>query len=310
MAKIEDLNIEINVDTPELPRRREASQPAPSMRDRLARLSANGLIACLPPQFIAASVARITPAQERAVAKKDGSIAVVPMRGVVVPREDRWSPLFGEFGAENTAERVRVAAADPRIKAIVLDIDSPGGNVLGVTEAANAIRAARGKKPIVAHADWTMASAAYWMGCAADEIVASPSATVGAVGILSMFVDETKMLDLLGVKITPYAKPDDKGDGWGMWPNTDKFDARMKQSIADAYKQFVDDIAASRTIDRAAVLEDWAFAYEAKRALLLGMVDKVRPMSETFAAFSASQPGTNPQTARNKLALLKHKGKN
>lgn len=293
----------------------------PTMRERLARLSANGLIACLPPPYIMATLARlglaeheisgegvakITPAQERSIAKKDGAIAVIPMRGVVVPREDRYSQFFGEFGAENTAERVRAAVADQRVKAIVLDIDSPGGNVLGVTEAANAIRALRGKKPIVAHADWTMASAAYWIGSAADEIVASPSANVGAVGILSMFVDETKFLADNGISITPYAKPDDKADGWGMWPNTDKFDARMKASIASAYKQFVDDIAASRTIDRAAVLEEWAFAYEAKKAQLLGMVDKVRPMSETFAAYTANA-GTL-QAARNRLALLKLNG--
>lgn len=280
--------------------------PQPSMRERLARLSSNGLIACLPPQHILASVARITPAQERSVAKKDGAIAVIPMRGVVVPREDRYSQMFGEFGAENTAERVRAAVADTRVKAVVLDIDSPGGNVLAVTEAAAAIRALRGKKPIIAHADWTMASAAYWIGCAADEIVASPSANVGAVGVISWSVDETKLLAEMGVTYTRYAKPDDKGDGWGMWPNTDKFDARMKASIASAYKQFVDDIAASRSIDRAAVLEDWAFAYEAKKAQLLGMVDKVRPMSETFAAYTANNGA--PTAARNKLAVLKLKG--
>ncbi len=281
----------------------------PSMQERLARLAGNGLVSCLPPVHIAATAGRITPAQERSVAKKDGAVAVIPVRGVIVPREDRYSSFFGEVGAENTAERVRSAVADTRVKAIVLDIDSPGGNVAGVTEAAALIRSLRGKKPIVAHADWTMCSAAYWIGCAADEIVASPSAVVGAVGVITMFVDQTEMLKQLGVTVTPYAKPDDKADGWGMWPNTDKFDARMKADIAAAYKQFVDDIAASRTIDRAAVEADWAFAYGAPKAKLLGMVDKVRTMSETFAAYTANTGvGVQAdQTRQKKLGLLKRK---
>lgn len=276
----------------------------PTMQARLERLISNGPVACLPPPYIAATAARITPAQERSVAKKDGAVAVIPVRGVIVPREDRYSPFFGEVGAEDTAERVRAAVADNRVKAIVLDIDSPGGNVNGVTEANALIRSLRGKKPIVAHADWTMASAAYWIGCAADEIVASPSAQVGAVGVISMYADVQEMMKLAGVKMTPYAKPADKADGWGYWENTDKFDARMKQEINDLYAQFVADIRASRDgSDAAAIEADWAGVYIAKRAKLLGMVDKVRAMSETFAAYTTTA-NTGLQASRNKLAFL------
>jgi len=293
------------------------SPPAtgPTMQERLARLSTHGLVACLPPQYIQATVQRameaekITPGQERAVARKDGAIAVVSMRGVIVPREDRYSQYFGEIGAENIADRVRAAVADARVKAIVLDIDSPGGSVNGLTEANAAIRALRGKKPIVAHADWNMASAAYWIGCAADEIVASPSAQVGSVGVITWFADVQEQMKMLGMKVTPYSKPDDKADGWGMWENTEKFDARMKQEIADAYEQFVSDIAACRSIDRAKVLADWAGYYVAKRAKLYGMVDKVRPMSETFAAYT-NAANSGATSARNKLAVTKLKGKN
>lgn len=281
----------------------------PNMQARLERMIANGAVACLPPPYIAATAARISPATERAVAKKDGAIAIIPVRGVIVPREDRYSQYFGEVGAEDTAERVRAAVADSRVKAVVLDIDSPGGNVSGVTEANALIRSLRGRKPIVAHADWTMASAAYWIGCAADEIVASPSAQVGAVGVITMFADVQEMLKLAGVSMTPYAKPADKADGWGYWPNSDKFDARMKQSIADDYAQFVADIRASRDgTDAAAIEAEWAGVYVAKRAKLLGMVDKVRPMSETFAAYS-NATNTGTQAARNKLALLKQRNR-
>lgn len=279
---------------------------APTMQERLARLSANGLVACLPPQYIAASAARITPGQERATAKKDGAVALIPVYGTIVPREDRYSQFFGETGAENTAERVRVAVADSRVKAIVLHVDSPGGNVNGVTEAAALIRSLRGRKPIVAHADFNMASAAYWIASAADEIVASPSAQIGAVGVIAMVQDVQGMMEKEGIKMTAYAKPSDKADGWGYWDNSEKFDARMKLEISEAYAQFVNDIAASREIDRAAVEAEWAGYYNAKRAKLLGMVDKVRSISETFAAYTVVNSGSM-QAARNKLALLKRK---
>lgn len=286
----------------------------PTVRDRISRLNAMGPVALASWQMLDASVRRavagndaekITPAQERRTAAQTGSVAVIPVRGVIVPREDRYSQMFGEVGAEDTANRVRQAVADSRVKAVVLDIDSPGGNVLGVTEAHAAIRELRGKKPIIAHADWVMCSAAYWIGCAADEVIASPSALVGAVGVITMAVDETKFLDELGVKVTPYAKPDDKADGWGMWPNTEKFDARMKRDVAECYGQFVADITAARpSADPQVIQDEWAFHYQARRAKLLGMVDKVRTMSQTFAAYTAN---TGNQAARNRLALLKRK---
>lgn len=294
-----------------------APPAGPTMQERVARLSTYGMYAGLPPHYIEASVRRaaaaieadkLTPGQERAIARKDGAIAVIPMRGVIVPREDRYSQYFGEVGAENTAERIRAAVADQRVKAIVIDIDSPGGSVNGLTEANAAIRALRGKKPIVAHADWNMASAAYWIGCAADEIIASPSAMVGSVGVITWFADVQEQMKMLGITVTPYSKPDDKADGWGMWQNTDKFDARMKQEIADAYEQFVSDIAASRSIDRAAVLENWAGFYVAKRAKLYGMIDKIRSMSETFAAYTNTANNGLTQARRNQVALHKLNG--
>lgn len=279
-----------------------------TMRDRIARLaSSGGVCAVLPPSAIAATLARVDPRTERSIAMKDGAVAIIPVRGVIVPREDRYSQMFGEVGAENTAERVRVAVEDKRVKAVVLDVDSPGGSVRGVTEAANVIRSLRGKKPIVAHADWTMASAGYWLCSGADEICGAPSADIGACGVIAMSVDETKFYAEMGITFTPYAEPADKADGWGMWPNSEKFEPRMRAFVKDSYNQFAADVAAGRGVERAAFTAEWAGLYSAKRALLLGMIDKVRAMSDTFAAYTAT---TGNQVARARLQtdLLKAKG--
>lgn len=283
--------------------------PGPSMRDRLARLAANGPCAILPPEHIEAVMSRIDPRTERAVAGREGNVAIVNVRGVIVPREDRYSAYFGEVGAEDTAQRVAAAVADPTVKAVIVAFDSPGGNVAAVPEATAAIRALRGKKPIIAQADYTMASAAYWLAQGPDEICAAASAGVGAVGVITMHVDQTKYLAELGFVVTPYAKPADKADGWGYWANSDKFDKRMSQMIDETYAQFVADITQSRpSVDKADILDNWAGFYNAERAKLYGMIDKVRSIQESFAAYTANTGKTQTALLRKKLGLRKAKG--
>ena len=93
--------------------------------------------------------------------------------------------------------------ADPAVKAIVLSIDSPGGTVDGTDNLANAIFAARGKKPIVALGDGTLASAAYWIASGADQIFASDnSAKIGSIGVVATHEDYSRAEENAGVKVT------------------------------------------------------------------------------------------------------------
>jgi membrane-bound ClpP family serine protease len=81
---------------------------------------------------------------------------------------------------------------DPNVKAVVIDVDSPGGSVDGVAELFDQIYSARGSKPITAISNTLMASAAYWIGTAADELVVSPSGQVGSVGVYMVHDDFSK----------------------------------------------------------------------------------------------------------------------
>lgn len=262
----------------------------PTMQERYARLFSYGPVA-MSVEHLPQVISRIDPRTERAIANAPGFIAIIPMRGVIVPREDRYSQMFGEVGSEDTVRRIQAAVSDKQVKAVVLDVDSPGGSVSGLQEAVAAIQAIDTNKPIIAHADYTMASAAYHIACGCDEIVGCPSAQIGAVGVLSSFFDYTENLAQNGVKATPFAKPDDKADGWGLWPNSDKFEPRMKQAVADAYDVFASTVSAARGVDKAAILADWAGMYAAPRAKALGMIDKIRPMADTLGAYSPSSTG-------------------
>lgn len=271
----------------------------PPMHERIARWGSFGPLS-LSLSHLPLMAGRINPRTERAVAAQPGGVGVIPFRGVVVPREDAFSKWMGEVGVEDTVARIAAMLADNAVKVIILDVESPGGSVSGVTEAVAAVRAMPRNKLIIAHADYLMASAAYHFSMCADEIDANPTAQVGCVGVLAPFMDQQKMLAELGIEFTSFAMPEDKGDGWGYWQNTAKFAPRREQEVAEAYKIFVDDILASRPdMTREAILADWAGCYNAPRAKLLGMVDKVRPIAETFGAYS------NPESTGAPVSLLR-----
>jgi len=136
----------------------------------LAEASAAAPLALSPnwPDWLSATVkgieARIDPRTERTAARKQGSVAVIPVFGVIMPR-----PLILEYygltiSTQRIGQHVREAVADPDVQAIMLDVGSPGGAVSGLSELAAGLR---GAKPIVAHADYLVASAAYWVAAQA-----------------------------------------------------------------------------------------------------------------------------------------------
>jgi ClpP class serine protease len=112
------------------------------------------------------------------------TIAVLPLYGILVHRARTPSDLAFGTPLDAWAAAFTAAVDDPNIDGILIDIDSPGGRTAGVTETATVVRRARRSKPIVAIANTLAASAAYWIGAQADEIVASPSAEVGSIGVL------------------------------------------------------------------------------------------------------------------------------
>lgn len=284
----------------------------PELREQLDRLTAYGPLAmaldALPYYATAEQIeARVDPRTERAIAARDGAIALIPVRGVIIPRARADSARFNEVGAENLATAVEAAVADKRVKAIILDVDSPGGNVFGVQEAATRINAARGRKPIVAHADFLMASAAYWLAVATDEVIMSPSALVGSVGVISAHVDISAMLDSFGVKISVMSEPDAKRDGNPFEPLSERARASTMERIGAVYDGFAGFVAERRGVDMASVRADYAGVYTSKRAMKLGMVDKVRSMPDSVGAYVPVAPNAPVARLQRQIDLCRLK---
>ncbi len=138
----------------------------PRHLEALAELSARG-----EPSALDAALAARARTDGASSARRQ-AIAVIPIHGMVTHRPTLLGQLFGiGSSTQGIAADLRTALADDSVKAILLDIDSPGGSVSGVEELARELYAARGRKPILAIANTLAASAAYWIGSQADELV-------------------------------------------------------------------------------------------------------------------------------------------
>jgi signal peptide peptidase SppA len=233
--------------------------------------------------------------QERQVAAPEGSgVAVLPMHGVITPRMNLMSDVSGGTTFESLTNDLVTAADNPRVKAIVLDIDSPGGSVAGATEFASVVRKVRTQKPVVAQASHGMNSAAYWTGSNATEIVASPSASVGGIGVFAAHDDLSKAYEKRGLKRNFVSAGKYKLEGNDTAALDDEARSAMQAKVDHHYGVFVHDVALGRGIDAAKVRAGFGEgrSLTAPEALAAGMVDRIATLSETVARLAGNPTPT------------------
>ena len=223
-------------------------------------------------------------AERRRNEPQDG-VAIVPVMGVISPRVQDVEGLStgGGMSAEGFAAGMRQLAADPNVSGIVLDINSPGGNVYGIAEAAEAIREARGAKPVWAVAHHQAASAAYWLASVAEQLVVTPSAEVGSIGVYSYHEDVSKRLDMLGVKPTLIKAGPNKAEGHPAFALGEEAAAYAQSRVDDYYAMFVRDVAKGRGVPVSTVRDSFGGGrmVGAQEAVRLGMADRVDSLAGT-----------------------------
>lgn len=228
-----------------------------------------------------------------------GAIAIIPVYGVLVPRANMMSEMSGGTSFDRLTAQLREALGNTNVNTIVLDVDSPGGSVAGATEFAREVLRARTKKPVVAIANFTMASAAYWLASCATEVVASPSASVGSVGVFTIHEDLSKALAMEGIKQTFISAGKYKTEGNEAEPLSPEAEAFMQKRVDEAYALFCGDISKGRGVP----LDDVRTGYgqgrsvSAQEALALGMVDKIATFDATIARLMSGSPESSRQAA-------------
>lgn len=213
--------------------------------------------------------------------RRAGSVAIVPIMGPLVARTNSSYWSYDEIIAN-----LRTAAADETISAILLDIDSPGGQVANVEAAAEAIAAANAVKPVTAFCGGLCASAAYWLASNAGEIVAAPTTLVGSVGALIRYMDIEGIFTNLGarvVEVVAKQSPNKRLD-----PNSEEGRAEL-QAIADhGGEMFLAGLERSRGVDRETLMANYGqgLVFPAGEALKRGMIDRISSFEETLSGLA------------------------
>lgn len=217
-----------------------------------------------------------------------GGVAIVPIYGTLIPHASQLDQQSGATSPEAIGRMVDLAANDPNVKTILLDVNSPGGNVQGITECAAKIRAARATKQVVAVANYQMCSAAYWLASQADEIVVSPSAEIGSIGVLSMHEDISKAAEMDGVKTTFVTAGKYKAEGNNFEPLADEARVEIQARVDAVYADFTSDVSKGRGVPVATV-RGASFGqgrtFLAADAVSRQMADRVATFEDTVARF-------------------------
>lgn len=218
----------------------------------------------------------------RAVSVRDG-VAIVPVTGPIFRYANLLTDLSGATSIQSLARDYQEALDSPLVSAILLAVDSPGGEVTGVAELAQVIYESRSRKPVAAYVDGMAASAGYWIASAAGEIVADPTAALGSIGVVMAVRDPSKTtareIEIVSSR-APYKRLD---------PTT--------QAGRDQYQRMVDAIEAVflETVarNRGTTPETVAAEYGqggmliGREAVAVGLADRLGSFESTLAGLAA-----------------------
>lgn len=219
---------------------------------------------------------------------RDG-VATVPVRGPMFRYANLMTMLSGATSTQMLARDFQLAIDSPDVRAVVVNYDTPGGQADGIAELAAAMRAARGRKPIVAYVgDWA-ASAGYWLATAADEIVLSPTGKVGSIGAVMVGSDASMREAQQGVRrtvfrssVSPLKNPD---------PGSSAGQAEIQALLDALAERFVAAVAENRGVTVETVIAEFGqggLVPKPEEAIARGMADRIGSFESLIAELAAA----------------------
>lgn len=215
---------------------------------------------------------------------RDG-VGVVSLVGPIFSHATLFSDVSGAVSAERLATDLEAALESPDVRALVLAIDSPGGQVAGTDEVAELIYRARDRMPVIAHVAGAGASAAYWIASAATEVVVAPTAMVGSIGAVVSVRrrDPDSPLEFVS-SVSPRKRADPE----------DPDGAAEIQAVVDAVgAEFVRAVARYRGVPEATVLERYGggAVFVGAAAVEAGLADRVAILDDVVTELAVRRPG-------------------
>jgi signal peptide peptidase SppA len=215
-------------------------------------------------------------------------VAVIPIHGTLVRRTVGLEAESGLTSYTALAAQLDAALADPAVAAILLDIDSPGGESGGVFDLADRIRAASQIKPVWAVANDMAFSAAYALASAASKVFVSRTGGVGSIGVIAMHVDQSEKDALDGVRYTAVFAGDRKNDLNPHEPISGEAHAFLKAEVHRIYSLFVETVARHRGIEPALVRDTEAGLFFGQAAVAIGLADALGTFEDALTQLAAT----------------------
>jgi signal peptide peptidase SppA len=233
----------------------------------------------------AATIAAVRAARaEREAARRPsaGGVAVLPLTGTLSQRAGPMDDFSGATSTDSYGAAFDAALAHPDVSRIVLDIDSPGGEVFGVQELHAKIMKARGTKPVTAVVNSLAASGAYWVASAADEVVVTPGGQAGSIGVFVTHADLSKAAEAEGVKYTIIRSGPHKVEGNPFEPLSDDTVAHLQAMTDSYYSAFLSAVGRGRGVSPKKVESDFGGGrlLLASQAVAAGMADRIGTLEE------------------------------
>ena len=240
--------------------------------------------------FLDRGAALPQPGQSSPLLSVEDGIGVVAIDGPMMRKPDVFARvLFRAADSNMIGDALREAGARDDIKAVLLEIDSPGGTVAGTPELAATVKSVNERKPVYAFSSGLMASAAYWVASQARAIYATPSAQVGSIGVVQAVIDDTAALDAEGIKVEVFSVGKYKAMGAPGTPLTDDQRNLIRSNLAEIAQEFHAAVLARGRAIPADAMEGQTFSgRQAQRVNLAGMVpDRAEAMRRLRVYHSA-----------------------
>jgi len=232
--------------------------------------------------------------RSRATTVSPSGIAVIPVFGTLVKRAGPIEAASGLTSYSELETEILDAATDPAVRAILLDVDSPGGEANGVFDLADLVYEARSLKPVWAVADEEAFSGAYAIACAAERVIVPRTGGIGSIGVVAVHVDRSARDAMEGYRYTTVFAGARKNDFNPHEALGGEARAALQAEVDRVYELFVETVARNRGLTTAAVGGTEARLFFGEDAVRAGLADEVGTTRDALAVLAAAMSGSRP----------------
>ena len=230
------------------------------------------------------------PASGMMILNREGlpAPAVIPVFGTLVKRAGAVEAASGLTSYGHLEEQIMDAATDPAVRAILLDIDSPGGEAAGVFDLSDLVYEARSLKPVWAVADEEAFSGAYAIASAAERLIVPRTGGLGSIGVVALHVDRSARDAMEGFRTTTVYAGAAKNDFNPHETLKDGARQRLQSEVDRVYALFVDTVARNRGLTADAVRATEAELFFGEDAVGAGLADEVGTLRDALASLAVT----------------------